>query len=156
MRIIYHDQTGRHLAVVAAALHLQLLGKNVSRWDLRQLPYFLNTRPTGTLLYIGLDSQGNEIYILGRKKSFPIICNAYLGLNRVFHLNQDLVFADVQPLSNWWLRVFDFLNQKSEEQILGAQLMYKGLGKAMPQLNLLVQEVRQRVKKGRELDESIL
>lgn len=156
MRIIYHDHTGRHLAVVAAALHLQLLGNNVSQSDLRQLPYFLHTQPIGSLLYLGLDSQGNEVYVLGCQKSFPVIRNAYLGLNRAFHLNQDLTFADVQPFSNWWLRIFDFLNQRSEEHVRCTQLMFKGLGEAIPKLNLLVQEVRRQIKEGRELDESIL
>ncbi|AZR72759.1 hypothetical protein BBF96_04740 [Anoxybacter fermentans] len=150
MKVIYHDKTGRHLSVVAAALHLRLIDKNISRWDLEQLPYFLNTQPPGTLIYIGLDFRGNEIYVLGRKNSFQVIRNAYLGLNRVFQLNNSFLFANVQPLSNLSLGIFDFLNSNPEKEIKYPELLHRGIQKAIPKLVLLVKEVQRRINEGRK------
>lgn len=147
MKVIYHDYSGRHLAVVAAALHLQIIDEHVSRRDLQQLPNFMHTKPPGTLLYMGLDSQGNEVYVLGRQKSFGIIRNAYLGLNRAFQLNQDIVFADLQPIFNWRLKLFDFLNRKGHEAWRCSKLLYKGLDGTMPKIIRVIQEVRKKTAK---------
>lgn len=144
MKVIYHDYSGRHLAVIAAALHLQLLDRHISRRELDQLPFFMQTKPPGTLLYMGLDSQGNEVYVLGRKKSFPIIRNAYLGVNRAFQLNQDLVFADLQPIANWQLRCFDLLNRKATGSRCCSGLLYAGLDRIWPQLERVIREVRRK------------
>lgn len=153
MKVIYHDKLGRHLSIAAAALHLKLINKKLFREDLQSLPYFLNQKSPGTLLYIGLDVLGHEVYVLGVKKSFPIIRNAYLGLNRVFNLNQDFLFADVQPLANLSLRVFDLLNPNNSQERKPTHYYYqdgmlKGLEKALPHLIKLVTEVQIKLNEG--------
>lgn len=153
MKVIYHDKVGRHLSIAAAALHLKLITKKQFSQEIQKLPYFLNEKPSGTLLYIGLDVLGHEVYVLGVNKSFPIIRNAYLGLNRVFSLNQDFLFADVQPLANLSLGFFDLLNSKERP---GAPVKYlagmlQGLEKTLPNLIQLVQEVQSKLKDGGSL-----
>ncbi len=153
MKVIYHDKLGRHLSIIAAAIHLQLIGDNVSRWDLRQLPYFLGAKSPGTLHYMGLDAQGNEIFVLGRVKSFPIIRNAYLGLNRIFKLNQDFIFVDVQPLASSSVRFFDLLNPLSENRdrkYLYLNGLFGGLEKVRPEVNRLVFEVKKKLLQGED------
>ncbi len=142
MKVIYHDRTGRHLSVVAASLHLQLINKNVSREELLQLPYFLNKKPPGTLLYMGLDSEGKEVYTLGRKGSFKVIRNAYLGMNRIFKLNHELVFIDINPLSNWKTKIFDLCNRHYDKEVKCGHLLLKGMEQAIPKVALFVEDVR--------------
>lgn len=148
MKVIYHDKTGRHLSITIAAIHLQLLNNNSSRWELNKLPYFLHTKPPGTLIYMGLDTLGNEVYVLGRKNTFPVIRNAYLGMNRVFRLNQDFLFADVQPLANWYLLFFDLINSKQKTDPKLEKLLFQGLAQLKPKLISFAYQVRERLRKG--------
>ncbi|MCK4259046.1 MAG: DUF3189 family protein [Halanaerobiales bacterium] len=142
MKVIYHDKTGRHLSILAASIHLQLINENSSKEDLFKLPYFLNTKPLGTLLYMGLDSQGKEVYVLGRKSSFKVIRNAYLGMNRIFQLNQDFLFVDIYPLSNLKIKIFDLFNSKPEKEIKFFNLLSKGVDQIMPNLRSFVEKVQ--------------
>lgn len=144
MKVIYHDKSGRHLSILAAAMHLQLVDQGVSRRELERLPNFLHNKPPGTLLYMGLDSLGNEVYVLGCKKNFRVIRNAYLGINRAFKLHHDIVFADVQPLCNLSIKLFDFANRKSETELKWSSLLFDGLEKSKAKLLPLIEEVRRK------------
>ena len=148
MKIIYHDKTGRHLPIVIASLHLKLINQNTTRWNIRQLPNFLHKKPPGSLIYMGLDFQGNEIYVLGRKKTFQVIRNAYLGLNRAFSLDQDFIFVDVHPLSNLYLKIFDLLNKNFDKEPTNSdkylEILFKGIDRALPDLIQLAKEIKKK------------
>ena len=148
MKVIYHDKKGRHLPIIAASLHLQTLKTDFTNDELYNLPYFMKPKEEGVLMYLGLDSQGNEIYVLGRGKAFPIIRNATVGLNKTFNFNQDFVFADVDPVANWRLKIFDLVNAKSAENTRLTGFAHTGIKKAIPGVVKLVEEVQKQVRHG--------
>lgn len=146
MKVIYHDNSGRHLAIIAASIHLQTFESGFSRQELARIPYFLHDKGRGSLLYMGLDALGNEVYVLGRGRAFRVIRNAIPGINRAFQLNQDLVFADVTPLENWRLKLYDLFNALPLRQKRLENLIYSGIKRSAPAIKALVQEVHEQVR----------
>lgn len=146
MKVIYHDKNGRHLAIIAASMHLQTLEPGFSAQDLTRIPYFLHEKERGTLLYMGLDALGNEVYVLGRGKAFRVIRNAIPGINGAFQLKQDLVFADVSQLENWRLKIYDLVNALPLKKKHLVNLIYSGIERSTPAIKTLVKEVHEKIR----------
>ena len=71
LKIIYHCYGGSHSSVIAAALHLKWIDKDrlPSEEEMMAIPYYDKTDngDFGSILFIGIDESGNEIYVLGKK-----------------------------------------------------------------------------------------
>lgn len=109
MKIIYYDSTGRYLAAVAAAIHLNMLtaNKEVPAWDeLKKLPYFDTQQRVklGQIIFVGTDRLENEIYILGSERVGDVIEKTVQGINRIFGINDEFLFVDLTKLEGSLLK----------------------------------------------------
>lgn len=77
MKVIYHCYGGAHASPTAAAIHLGILRDDrLPSWkDFKKIPYFdqITNREHGKLIFIGKDSQDNEVYILGRRNAATLV-----------------------------------------------------------------------------------
>lgn len=77
MKIVYHCFGGAHASPTASAIHLGLTSKRYwpSFTDFNEIPFFDQTSWTehGRLIKAGIDSEGNEVYFMGRRNSNYLI-----------------------------------------------------------------------------------
>lgn len=99
-KIVYTSYRGTYSSLLMAMLR-------VYQWSC--LPEYNQISPIslfcqasyGELLYIGLDSQLNEIYVLGCKGLQENIKKSLLGIQKIFNLDYDeLIFIDTQKLED--------------------------------------------------------
>jgi len=78
--IVYHDQSGAHACVIAAAIHLDQLpiDQIPSKSEISRIPLFnkLEKHQIGRLIFHGTDKYGNSVYTIGRKRSSQLVTNA--------------------------------------------------------------------------------
>lgn len=77
MKIVYHCYGGAHASPTAAAIHLGIISRDHRpKWsDFKKIPFFDKTTPAehGKLVFIGKDSDQNEVYILGRRNAAKLV-----------------------------------------------------------------------------------
>lgn len=77
MKIIYHCYGGAHASPTAAAIHLGFLSPNrrPTFAELLEVPRFDSIRSWehGRLFQAGIDSDGNEVYTMGRRNSTDLV-----------------------------------------------------------------------------------
>jgi len=66
----------------------------------------------GNLIYMGLDEELNEVYILGCRKYLDVIKMEYKGMNDIFGIEDTIWYVDCRPwdgfLSNIISRINDY------------------------------------------------
>ncbi len=86
MKIVYHCYGGAHASPTAAAVHLGLMPHNrFPRFsDFEKIPFFDCTiwNEHGRLIKVGVDSAGNEVYIMGRRNSPKMVISLIRELAR--------------------------------------------------------------------------
>ncbi|MBM7623846.1 DUF3189 family protein [Sporohalobacter salinus] len=144
MKIIYYDSTGRYLAVIAAAIHLNQLDNNVPEWEeLKELIYFdveEKIKP-GKIIFIDRDQLGNDIYILGSDGVGTVIEKTIAGIKRIFNIESRAVFIDLTEYENW---SFKFgLMLKGFNSFLANKLIYSNLVDSFLKIEQKVTEIKE-------------
>ncbi|NLU40805.1 MAG: DUF3189 family protein [Firmicutes bacterium] len=153
MIIVYHDFGGTHSTALAAAIHLGIVGKNgatsVSADELlNRVPYFdqVPGHCKGTVMHVGRDSAGHEVYILGRRRNADLAINAVLSACRFIGKCQaEFMFVDVSKRVNWLMRIGGFLSRGLGMVQLGRPIVVKGTQIAYPSIARLVDKTRQSI-----------
>lgn len=91
MKVIYHCYGSAHSSVVCAAIHMGLLptDRKPSGSELMSLPHFDKTTSgqIGTVFSMGIDSDKNEIYILGMASAKTIVKNTIYSLLDIYAID---------------------------------------------------------------------
>ena len=153
MIIVYHDFGGTHSTALAAAIHLGIVGKNgaesVSADELvNRVPYFDQVPGycKGTVMHVGKESTGHEVYILGRRKDAELAINAVLSACRfIGQCEAEFMFVDVSKRVNWLMRIGGFLSRGLRMIQLGRPIVVKGTQIAYPSIAQLVEKTRRSI-----------
>lgn len=109
MRIVFHSRSIDMLAYVTAQVYLNY------RQDLKltevSFDYWEIPQQLGTLFFLGTDSFNNKVYLMGRGKEKKIVCKALMGFNRIFSSSGKMIFYDLSPYENGYLRLALFFNR---------------------------------------------
>ncbi|MDI3279861.1 MAG: DUF3189 family protein [Bacillota bacterium] len=147
MIVIYHCYGGNHASPVAAALHLGLLSpeRPPSYQQLMALPLYDKVPPSryGTLFILGRDAEGREVGVLAVKNGADLMERLIRDTLRLLGRNPAaLVFVDVLPCINFWMRLGGFLSRQLGLVALGRPLVAWGTRLAFEKIKALVEEAR--------------
>lgn len=150
MKIIYDDYGGAHSTPVAAAIHLGIMDPSQVPSDeqLMALPLFDRvTRVNhGCVVFMGTDSNGHEVYVLGRGSLGVAMERAVAcGAAMVGGSSTGVLFVDTLCYVNIWMRIGGFLSRALGLISLGRPLVLYGTRKAFPFLARLVGETKRRI-----------
>jgi hypothetical protein len=155
IKIIYDDYGGAHSTQVAAAIHLGVLKpeRTPTNEELLALPLFdrITKEHHGCLIFVGVDSEGHSIYVLGRGPSAVTVERALAGgIALVGGDPGSIRFFNTLPTVNWWMRIGGFLSRALGWIPIGRPLVLYGTRKAFPQLVRFVTEVKEAVRQHAE------
>lgn len=145
MHIIFHCRGGTHSSVTAAAMHLGLVsGERVlSKEDiLLKVPYFdqLTNQDLGKINYIGIDTEGNQIYTMGRKGAESIVLQAITSMAKIFSINpmEEILFVDTMPAVNILMKIGGFTSRSLGLVSIGRPIVLKGTQMAWQSIDQIV------------------
>ena len=150
MKIIYHCYGGAHSSVTAAAIHLGQLPEDSipksSEFD-KLIFYDLQDKNThGTLYLTGIDSNNNEIYILGRRGKSQLLEDLTSDLLHALNISErSILMVDAAKYVNLTMRIGGMLSRHLGLIKPGRPIVILGTQKAYPHLVKLVKEVRAKV-----------
>lgn len=150
MIVVYHDYGGTHSTALAAAIHLSIVGGDGatsidSRSLLSRVPYFDQVPNTckGTVMRIGRDSDGNEVFILGRRGDADLAINTVLSAARLLgRCDSDILFVDVSKRINLLMRIGGFISRRLNLIPIGRPIVTYGTRKAFPSISQLVKKTK--------------
>lgn len=151
MIVVYHDFGGTHSTALAAAIHLGIVGGNgATSIDgdalVNEVPYFdqVPGHCKGTVMRVGQDDAGHEVYILGRRRDADLAINTVLSAARFLgSLDNDIVFVDVSKRVNLLMRIGGFISRGLSLVPIGRPIVVYGTCKAFPSIALLVARTRE-------------
>lgn len=148
MKIIYHCFGGSHSSVLAAALHLNLIGKHrlPTFEEMLALPYFDKTsrKDFGSIRFMGVDEGGNEVYILGKKGIGKRYNNILLGIAEILGKKDEIILVDCMSRVNVIMKLGGFTSRRVGWEKLGRPVLNRGARIAFLDLVNLVEITRLR------------
>ncbi len=98
MKIIYYSSHATYGAYGMAAIHMGLYKKRelpclesiIKQWEL----CLIYGPQLGNLIYMGLDEELREVYILGCSSYGQMIKKTYNGFNELYGIEEDIYFID--------------------------------------------------------------
>lgn len=150
MVVVYHDYGGTHSTALAAAIHLGIVGGDgATSIDgqslLNKVPYFDQVPGTckGTVMHVGQDSDGNEVFILGRRGDADLAINTVLSSARLLgRCASDILFVDVSKRINLLMRIGGYLSRGLSLVPIGRPIVTYGTRRAFPSISLLVDKTK--------------
>jgi len=151
MKIIYHCYGSSHTSVVSAAIHLGYLPDDrvPCRDEILRLPHYDKTEPEeiGSLFFMGVDEEGNEVYIMGMENGKEIVRRAILDFIRIFDIDPNsLYLVDSLKLANPTTKVGGILSRRLHLEALGRPLTVYGIQKNYMNFVKLVKHVKEQLK----------
>lgn len=154
MYIIYHCYGGAHSSVTAAAIHLGLISEHdiPTPEEILALPYYDQATQDdhGYLRHLGDDSEGNSIFIIGRRglrDCFSALIRSLANLLEV--PTEEILIVDTVPCVNWMMMVGGFTSRRWEWVKFGRPLVVKGTQKAFPNFVELVRKTKAQIQGGK-------
>lgn len=148
MKIIYHCFGGSHSSVLAAALHLNLIEKHrvPTIEEMLALPYFDKTtrEDFGSIRFMGIDENGNEIYVLGKKSIGKRCHKVLLGIAEILGKKDEVIFVDCMSRVNIIMKLGGFASRRVGWVKLGRPVLGRGARNAFLDLVNLVEITRLR------------
>jgi hypothetical protein len=142
IKVIYFDYGGSHSSVVAAHIHAGKLDSPETPpiEKIINLPCFDKTTQDdfGKIRRVGIDADGNDIYVLGTKNGNS--GGLLSGLVDTQNLTDKFRFVDTMPCVNMWLRIGGWLSRGLSLPALGRPFIRIGILEAYPKLVSLVRE----------------
>jgi hypothetical protein len=145
MKIIYHCFGGAHASTTAAAIHLGIIAQNrIPRFrDFKKIPFFDGTtwNEHGKMIKAGVDSQGNEIFIMARRNSAKLIINLIKEFARLNHENpEEYHFVNCMQMFNPFMITGGFSSRALGWVRLGRPVVTFGVMISFPILVSIVQK----------------
>lgn len=153
MKVIYHCYGGSHSSVIAAAIHVGIIPPQSPppKEVFWACPLFDQGNPEnhGIIHLVGIDEEGNKVYSMGRRGSFPLLRNSLRGVLEIMRLDpHGIYFVDTLPYVNLEMRIGGFLSRQWGLISLGRPLVVRGSQKVFYKLVRLVEGVKKDLKKG--------
>lgn len=116
VKIIYCGYRATYAAYVMAAIHTGMYNEHrLPSREAMERQWNICDRygeQYGNLIYMGLDENLNEVYILGCKGFFEVIKMEYEGINDIFGIDDTIRYVDCRPwdgfLSNFISRINNY------------------------------------------------
>jgi hypothetical protein len=151
MIVVYHDFGGTHSTALAAAIHLGIVGNDgATSIDgdalVNEVPYFdqVPGHCKGTVMRVGRDDAGNDVFILGRRRDADLAINAVLSAARFLgSLDTAILFVDVSKRVNLLMRIGGYLSRGLSLVPIGRPIVVYGTRKAFPSIASLVARTRE-------------
>lgn len=148
--IIYHDVSGTHSAVVAAAIHLNYLPIDTvpTKYDILNLPLFdrLEKKDLGRLIYHGNDEYKNSIYTLGRQHTSHLVVNT---INTIFNMidqdEKEILCVDTSKTVNNFIRIGGTSSRKLNFVSFGRPIVTYGIIKSYPKICEIVKKTKLKI-----------
>ncbi len=150
MEVIYHCFGGTHSSVLCAALHLGIISNQhlPSFKELMDCPYFdkVPSSEAGIIHFIGYDTGGNAIYVLGCRGCGPIVEKVIQQIMHILRVTPDkILLVYTTPCLNRLLRIGGFLSRGLGLVTPGRILLYHGTRLAFADYKDLVHAVKARL-----------
>lgn len=147
MKIIYYCYGGSHSSVTAAGIHLGLLPSSriPSAAELMAIPYYDGQIEDqhGQYQLMGMDEQGNEVYIIGVETMDPIFETVVKNTLNIFQIPQDnFILVNSLVKANILMRVGGYLSRRLGLIFLGRPLVIRGTQAAYWNFVKLVDKVK--------------
>ncbi|MDX9872128.1 MAG: DUF3189 family protein [Clostridia bacterium] len=147
MKIIYTCFGGSHASVTAAAIHLGLLSdtREAGNEEFLSLPYYdaQVAEDHGRLRFMGVDSAGNEVYVVGKRSLDERYQQLMPDLIRILGGNpDDFRFIDTMPYVNIWMRIGGYLSRRLKLPALGRNIVLYGTRRSYQRFIHLAQLVK--------------
>ncbi|NMB35813.1 MAG: DUF3189 family protein [Firmicutes bacterium] len=147
MKVVYYCYGGTHSSVTAASLHLGLLAKNrlPTAQELLSCPYFdrLTARDYGKIFFMGRDSRGCEVYVMGCRDAGLLVETALKEFCRIMQVNnRPVTLVNTKPCLNILMRVGGFLSRRLNLITLGRLFLFPGIRLAFKQIGRVVDAVK--------------
>lgn len=143
LRIIYNCFGGAHSSVTAAALHLGLIPEDrpATARELLNIPYYDAQvgKNHGRIRFMGFDSMGNEVYIVGKKNlgaAYEKIMRSLIMLSG--ESQEKYHFVNTMPYVNLWMVIGGYLSRRLGWRFPGRPIVIYGTRKAYPRFLHLV------------------
>lgn len=153
MYIIYHCYGGAHSSVTAAGIHLGLISEHgiPTPEEILALPFYDQATKDdhGYLRFLGEDSGGNHIFIIGRRglrKCFPTLVRSLAALLDVS--SEEILVIDTVSCVNWMMMVGGFTSRRWGWVKFGRPLVIKGTQKAFRNFVELVRKTKAQIPGG--------
>ncbi len=148
MNIIYHCFGGSHSSVLAAALHLNLIVKHrlPTFEEMISLPYFDKTskKDFGSIRFMGIDEDGNQVFVLGKKNVGDRYNNVLLGIADILGKKDQLIMVDCMSRVNLIMKLGGFTSRRIGWVAVGRPVLSRGTRRAFLDLVNLVEITRLR------------
>jgi hypothetical protein len=149
VKIIYHCYGGAHSSVTAAAIHLGLLDSDrpPTSAELEGLPFYdrMVRADHGRIYFAGIDAQGNEVHVLGRRFMPQIAERVVRGVAEVY--GQDpagLLLVNVLSSVNVLMKLGGFVSRGMLLPSFGRPVVEIGTASAFRTISRIVREARAR------------
>lgn len=149
MKIIYHCYGGAHSSVTAAAIHLGLLPTDrlPTAQDLEGLPFYDRAvrADHGRLRLMGVDADGHEVYVLGRR-FMPVLAERVVrGVAEVYGKDpSDLLLVNVLASVNLTMKLGGFVSRGMLLPYVGRPMVERGTAGAVWILLGIVEATKRR------------
>nr|WP_132243444.1 DUF3189 family protein [Marinisporobacter balticus] len=150
MYIFYHDVSGTHSVVIAAAIHLNYLpiDRVPKKSEILDIPLFdrLEKKDIGRLIYHGNDLYKNSVYTLGRQSASHLVVNA---IKTVFDMadrdKKEVLFVDTSKAVNNLMRIGGGSSRLLGLISFGRPIVTYGTIKAYPKICDIVKKTQLKI-----------
>jgi len=113
LKVIYYGNNAIYSAYTMAAIHIGIYDEEklpclediLRQWEL----CFIHGFQKGNLIYMGLDEDYREIYVIGCGRHGKMLEKIYNGLNAIFRIQEDIYFIKAD-IGEGWARFLISLN----------------------------------------------
>ncbi|MFZ5644164.1 MAG: DUF3189 family protein [Bacillota bacterium] len=147
MKIIYHCYGGAHSSVTAANIHLGLLpADRFPGYDEIKGQKFFDLHGAsdiGKIYFMGRDSFGNNIYILGRRSRPTLVYSVTRVIEDAFEIDPgSYMLVDVSPHVNLAMKIGGFLSRKMNLTYIGRPIVTWGTVRTYDGILKLVEMIK--------------
>ncbi len=146
MKVIYHCYGGAHSSVIAAALHLKIIGKHrlPTIDEMMAIPYYDKTvnGDFGSIRFMGIDDSGNEVYVLGKKSMGDKYTKILMGVAEIMGAGDQIIAIDCLNRVNLSMKLGGFMSRRIGLIFPGRPVLFRGTRGAFMKLVNLVETVR--------------
>lgn len=150
MKVVYCGYRGTYGAFLLAAFHLGLYKEQDICNEKQAKKHFeiccLYGEQYGNLIYVGMDEELREIYVLGCKRYFSVIKNSQIYINRIFRLEENLCHLDVGRLEGIMPRIIGFLLARRGNRTICEKLFSYWLSRKYHIFSRKAREIKQNLK----------
>lgn len=150
MIYIYDDFAGTHSTALAAAYHLKKLptDRKLTKEEILHVDYFnkLTSADMASIVFHGIDEDGNSVYTLGRKRSKLIVKalkNLSLLLQEKHQGQEKLIFSNTSPTVPLAMTFGGLFSRRLKMDFLGVPLLVLGAKQSCHDILRLVEYTKQ-------------